>query len=66
MKKNQEITRIVPFDVAAALQPSPEQIAARAFELYERRGSCDGADLDDWLEAERQLVRERTNEMAGV
>jgi hypothetical protein len=33
----------------------PEAIARRAYEIYERRGGRDGADLDDWLEAEREL-----------
>ena len=35
-----------------------EQIAARAHDLYVARGRDDGHDLEDWLEAEREL-RER-------
>ena len=35
-----------------------DEIAARAYELYESRGGEHGHDWDDWLEAERQL-RER-------
>jgi outer membrane protein TolC len=66
MRRNHNAAPSVPVDVAAALRPRPEEIAARAYELYESRGLVDGADLDDWLEAERQLVRERTNELAGV
>ena len=30
-------------------------IAKRAFELYEARGRTQGKDLDDWLEAEREI-----------
>jgi len=30
-------------------------IARRAFELYCERGSAHGHDLDDWLNAEREL-----------
>jgi hypothetical protein len=30
-------------------------IARRAYELYLRRGGDHGHDLDDWLQAERQL-----------
>jgi len=30
-------------------------IAKRAFELYEARGRTRGKDLDDWLEAEREI-----------
>jgi hypothetical protein len=33
----------------------PDAVARRAYEIYERRGGRDGADLDDWLEAEREL-----------
>jgi hypothetical protein len=36
-----------------------ERIAARAYELYVTRGGRDGRDLDDWLEAERDLARAR-------
>jgi Protein of unknown function (DUF2934) len=35
----------------------PDAVAKRAFEIYQRRGGDHGADLDDWLEAERQLRR---------
>lgn len=31
-------------------------IAQRAYELYEQRGRQDGLDLEDWLEAERELA----------
>ena len=30
-------------------------IAARAFELYEQRGRKQGSDVQDWLQAEREL-----------
>jgi outer membrane protein TolC len=33
-----------------------ERIARRAYELYEQRGRQEGRDLEDWLNAERQLV----------
>ena len=35
----------------------PDAIARRAYEIYQNRGGDHGADLDDWLEAERQLRR---------
>jgi len=31
-------------------------IAQRAFERYQARGCQDGCDLDDWLEAEREIL----------
>ena len=32
-----------------------EDIARRAYELYELRGGGPGSDLEDWLTAEREL-----------
>jgi DUF2934 family protein len=32
-----------------------DEIAKRAFELYCERGRHDGHDVDDWLQAEREL-----------
>jgi hypothetical protein len=37
------------------LEPASEEIAKRAYEIYLRRGSRNGYDFDDWLEAEREL-----------
>ncbi|MEO8340093.1 MAG: DUF2934 domain-containing protein [Nitrospirota bacterium] len=31
-------------------------IATRAYELYVQRGCSAGGDVDDWLEAEREIV----------
>jgi len=36
-------------------QPTHEEIAVRAYEIFESRGGSHGSDLDDWLEAERSL-----------
>lgn len=33
----------------------PDAVARRAYEIFQNRGGDHGADLDDWLEAERQL-----------
>jgi hypothetical protein len=35
--------------------PRLDRISARAHELYEARGAIDGRDLDDWLQAEREV-----------
>ena len=32
-----------------------DDIAARAYDLWVRRGHAHGSDFDDWLEAERQV-----------
>ena len=39
-------------------------IAKRAFELYCDRGRQDGYDIEDWLQAERELV-EKSNSTAA-
>jgi Protein of unknown function (DUF2934) len=36
-------------------EPDGTDVAVRAYEIYESKGRVDGADLDDWLEAEREL-----------
>ena len=38
-------------------QPSEEEIARRAYELWLARGATSGHDVDDWLEAEGEVRR---------
>ena len=33
-----------------------ERIRKRAYELYAQRGRCDGFALDDWLQAEGEIL----------
>jgi hypothetical protein len=40
---------------ASASKPTYEQIAERAYYIWESRGSPWGQSLENWLEAERQL-----------
>jgi hypothetical protein len=42
------------------------EIARRAYELYESRGGGDGADLDDWLQAERELHAGSATQRTGI
>ncbi len=44
--------------VRSLQSPAPLDIAALAYELWEKRGRSEGSPVDDWVEAERQL-RER-------
>ena len=44
-----------PTAVAIASGVTDSDIARRAFELYCDRGRDDGHDVDDWLNAEREL-----------
>ena len=39
-------------------EPSGEEIARRAHELYLQRGGNDGKDVEDWVRAEEELSEE--------
>ena len=41
--------------VNAKEQALYERIAQRAYELYEQRGGQAGSELEDWLQAEREV-----------
>ena len=36
-----------------------EKVARRAYQLYEEGGSVNGNDMDNWLKAEREILKER-------
>jgi hypothetical protein len=42
----------------ARRSPVTEDIELRAYHIYLGRGGADGHDLDDWLQAERQVLDE--------
>ena len=39
--------------------PDQSEVARRAYELYESRGGESGHDLEDWLQAEREINEHR-------
>ncbi len=43
--------------------PTSEEVRQRAFEIYIERGRIHGCDLNDWLQAEREL-QEKYKEIA--
>jgi hypothetical protein len=45
--------------------PTPEEIRKRAFEIHIEHGGIHGCDLDDWMEAEREL-QEKYNGISDV
>jgi hypothetical protein len=47
-----------------ASESRDDAIARRAFELYSARGYRDGHDIDDWLNAERELRAETSSTAA--
>jgi len=44
----------------------PEQIAARAYQLYLERGRTHGHDFDDWLQAEYELMQLPVRKLAEL
>jgi hypothetical protein len=46
-------------------KPSRDEIEKKAYEIYERRGGQNGTDVEDWVEAEREL-NEPAREPVGV
>jgi hypothetical protein len=45
-------------EVAVGNSARDEEIRRRAYEIYLERGEQPGLELDDWLQAERELERE--------
>ena len=43
-------------------KPTHDEIARRAREIFERNGRIPGRDLENWLEAESQLLSARKSE----
>jgi hypothetical protein len=52
-----------PLQISQALH---EKIARRAFELYEARGRQGGRELQDWLQAEAEVLQEEILPKASV
>ena len=50
------LTMPIPAATTQPIAPSSADVARRAFELYCQRGCQDGYDVQDWLQAERELL----------
>jgi hypothetical protein len=53
--KPNSATQAESAETPAADSPRLEEIRIRAYEIYIERGGEPGYDLDDWLQAEREL-----------
>jgi hypothetical protein len=51
---------------SARKNPLMEDIERRAYELYLSRGGTHGCDMDDWLQAERQVLEELKSKKASL
>ncbi|MCG3149232.1 MAG: hypothetical protein PCFJNLEI_02692 [Verrucomicrobiae bacterium] len=47
-------------------KPTHQEIAARAYELHLQRGRIDGYDMDDWLQAEYELMQLPVDKIAEL
>ena len=52
-KQKKEVSQVADM---GSLELSEEIIRQRAYELFEQRGCEPGLDLDDWLQAEAEVV----------
>jgi hypothetical protein len=50
-----------PIAAAKSVAPLEAEIRTRAYELYEQRGGEPGHELDDWLEAESELMQKKAH-----
>jgi hypothetical protein len=53
-KKHQAQAETLPLD---------ERIRRRAYELYLHRGGTDGSELEDWLQAEQEMLAEQDQKL---
>lgn len=44
--------------------PLEEQIRRRAYELYVARGNASGSEIDDWLQAEEEILEAQEQHIA--
>ena len=47
-------------DIPANHAPNHDEIRRRAYEIYLERGGLPGQELEDWLQAEREIESART------
>ena len=66
--KTPAATQTKPPMAATATSVPQEKIAQRAYEKWMKRGCPQGSDVQDWVEAERELAAEmaRSSTMTGT
>ena len=53
-------------DPMTVQRPTPAQIAARAYQIFLERGRIPGHDMDDWLQAEYELMQLPVRKIAEI
>ena len=60
-------TTLAPMsDQPTVMIPIEQQIQQRAYELYEQRGRTGDHDLEDWLQAEREIKGTQPKRGSGI
>lgn len=62
-KASHKVSSAASLDVP---RPAQVAIAARAYQIYLERGCQHGHDVDDWLQAEYELVRLPVRKLAEI
>ena len=57
---------VAEMDNARQRLPSHEEIAKRAYEIFLARGGAPGHDMDDWLQAQYELMKLPVREIAKL
>jgi hypothetical protein len=68
MKPNRTTATRRQTPALAVMKSAPElqeQIRHRAYELYEQRGRDEGHELDDWLQAESEVTKQKAKTVAA-
>jgi DUF2934 family protein len=58
MTRENRVPKAAPVGTGENEEPSPGEIGRRAYEIFLAHGRVHGRDLDDWLQAERELKEE--------
>jgi hypothetical protein len=58
MPETMEVSSSTPRKLRSAKsRPTPDQIQLRAYEIYLERCGAPGNELQDWVQAERELIQ---------
>ena len=52
-------------EIPSETLPLQERIRRRAYELYVERGNESGSELDDWLQAEEEILQAHEEALAA-
>jgi len=58
-KAAKEASPAVSDSKTSEARPEREEIEVRAYQIYVERGGTPGQDVEDWLQAERELLEKR-------